>query len=107
GRTSIGADVARDLADLLVWDVQSVVPAEADEQIVARDAGDGLRLEPEQPADSMILVHDVVAGTEIGERLQRAPYAGVGARSSLPEDMCGRQQRQAELAPDDPAARRR
>src|SRR5207245_2913376 len=59
-RPGVGADVARDLADLLVRNVEPVVAAESDEEIVARDAGDRLRLEAEQLADAVVLVHDVV-----------------------------------------------
>ena len=72
GRGRVGADVARDLAELLVRDVEAVVAAEREQQVVARDAGDLLRLEAEQLADAVVLVHDVVAGAQVGERLQRA-----------------------------------
>src|SRR5207244_4015232 len=56
GRRAVGADVPRDLAELLVRDVEPILPAEGEQEIVARDAGDGVRLEPEQPADAVILV---------------------------------------------------
>ena len=83
GGLRVGADVARDLADLLVRDVQPVLAAERKEEVVARDAGDVLRLEAEQPADAVILVHDVVADPEIGEGLQRTPEPGIRARRPL------------------------
>ncbi len=67
GRLRVGADVARDLRDLLVRDVQAVLAAEGEEEVVARDAGDVLRLEPEQPPDAVILVDDVVAHAQVGE----------------------------------------
>ena len=71
-RLRVGTDVARDLADLLVRDVQPVVAAKREEEVVARDARDRLRLEAEQLADAVVLVDDVVAGAQVGERLQRA-----------------------------------
>ena len=69
-RLRVGADVAGDLADLLVRDVEAVLAAEREEEVVARDAGDGLRLEAEQLADAVVLVDDVVAGAQVGERLR-------------------------------------
>ena len=42
-------------------DVEPVVAAERDEEVVARDARDLLRLEAEELADAVILVDDVVA----------------------------------------------
>ena len=69
-RGRVGADVARDLAELLVRDVEPVVAAEREEEVVARDAGDLLRLEAEQLADAVVLVHDEVAGAQVGERLR-------------------------------------
>src|SRR5207237_6874488 len=61
GRAGVRADVARDLPDLLVRHVEAVVAAEGEEQVVAGDAGDRLRLEAEQLADAVVLVDDVVA----------------------------------------------
>ena len=57
----VGADVARDLSELLVRDVQTIVAAEPEEEVVARDARDLFRLEAEQLSDAVILVHDEVA----------------------------------------------
>ena len=74
-RLRVGADVARDLADLLVRDVQAVLAAEGEQEVVARDAGDRLRLEAEQLPDAVVLVDDVVARAQVGERLERAADA--------------------------------
>ena len=63
------------------------------------------RLEREQPADAVVLVDDVVARAQIGERLERAAEARVGARRTLAEDLRVRQEREAELAPDEAAPR--
>ena len=71
-RGAVGADVARDLADLLVRDVEPVVAPEREEEVVARDAGHRLRLEAEELADAVVLVDDVIAGPEVGEALERA-----------------------------------
>ena len=87
-------------------DVQPVLAAEGELQVVARDAGDLPRLEAEQLADAVILVDDVVARPELGERLERA--AGGGRATSRPaaEDLRVGEEREAELAPDEPATRR-
>ena len=72
GALRVGADVARDLADLLVRDVEAVLSAERELKVVARDARDFSRLEAEQLADAVVLVDDVVARAELGEGLERA-----------------------------------
>jgi hypothetical protein len=59
-RLGIGSDVARDLRDLLVRDVQAIVALEGEEEVVACDSRDVLRLEAEQSPDPLVLVHDVV-----------------------------------------------
>ena len=88
-------------------DVEPVVAAEAEEEVVARDARDLLRLEAEQLADAVVLVHDVVAGAQVGERLQRAAADSALARRPLPEDLRVGEQSEPELAPDESAARGR
>jgi hypothetical protein len=105
GRVRVGADVAADLRQLLVRDVEAVLAAERQVEVVARDARDRLRLEREQLPDAVVLVHDVVAGTEVGEGLERAAEARVGAGRALAEDLDVRQQGDAEVAPDEAAAR--
>src|SRR4051812_32997648 len=99
----VGADVARDLAELLVRDVEAVLSTEREQEIVARDAGDGVRLEPEQPADAVVLVHDVVARAEVGEGLQRAAAEAALARHAAAEDLVVGQEDEAEVAPDEAA----
>ena len=106
-RAGVGADVLRDLAELLVRDVEPILAAEADEEVVARDAGDLLRLEAEQLPDPVILVDDEVAGAQVGERGERATEAAVGTRGPLAEDLGVGQEHEPELAPDEAAARRR
>ena len=107
GRRRVGADVARDLAELLVRDVEPVLAAEGEQEIVARDAGDGVRLEPEQPPDAVILVHDVVARAEVGEGLQRPAAEAALARHAAAEDLVVGQEDEAEVAPDEAAPGRR
>ena len=107
-RRRVGADVARHLADLLVRDVQAVLAAEGEQQVVARDAGDRLRLEAEELPDAVVLVHDVVAGAQVGERLQRATDArDLLPRRTLPEDLRVRKENEVQVAPHEAAARRR
>ena len=107
GRLRVGADVARDAAELLVRDVEAVVAAEREQQVVARDACDLLRLEAEQLADAVILVDDVVAGAQVGERLQRAAAEAPLPRHAAAEDLVVGQEDEAELAPDEAAPRGR
>ena len=85
-------------------DVQPVLAAEREQQVVARDAGHLLRLEAEQLADAVVLVHDEVAGAEVGERLERAAAYPALARNAATEDLVIRQQHEPELAPDEAAA---
>ena len=106
-RMAVCAHVAGDLGDLLVRDVEAVVAAERQEEVVARDACDGLRLEAEELPDAVILVHDEVAGAQVGEALERAADPDVGAWRALAEDLGVRQQGDAEVAQDEPAPRRR
>ena len=107
GRLRVGADVAADLADLLVRDVDAVVAAVGEQQVVARDARNLLRLEALQLRDAVVLVDDVVARAQVGEALQRAARRSRGARRPLAEDLRVGQQRDAEVAPDEAAPRGR
>ena len=84
-------------------DVEAVLAAEGEEEVVARDARDLLRLEAEQLPDAVVLVDDEVAGPEVGERGECAAEAAVGARRPLAEDLRVRQEDETELAPDEAA----
>ena len=106
-RAGVGADVARDLAELLVRDVEPVLAAEREQEIVARHARDRLRLEAEELADAVVLVDDVVAGAEVGEALERAAAEAALARGAAAEDLVVGQDDEAEVAPDEAAARGR
>src|SRR5262249_23036322 len=106
GSARVRTDVSRDLADLLVRDVQPVVPLEGELEVVPRDLGHGAGLEAEQLPDAVILVDDVVACSELGEGLQRAAEMRGRPRRSLAEDLGVGQQDEPELAPDEAAARR-
>ena len=88
-------------------DVEPVLAAERDEEVVACDARDLLRLEAEQLADAVVLVDDEVAGAQVGERGERAAEPPVGARRALAEHLRVREQDEPELAPDEAAPRRR
>ena len=69
------ADVARDLRELVGGHEDAVVALVFEVQVVARDAGDGARLEAREARDAVVLVDDDVAGAQVGERAQRAPPA--------------------------------
>ena len=88
-------------------DVEPVLAAEGEEEVVARDAGDRLRLEAEELADAVILVDDVVADAQVGEGGERAAEPRVRARRALAEDLRVGQEDEAEVAPDEAAPRRR
>ena len=88
-------------------DVEAVVAAEREEEVVARDARDRLRLEAEELADAVVLVDDVVAGAQVGERLERAAQRARRARRALAEDLRVGEQDEAEVAPDEAAPRGR
>jgi len=106
GRLAVGADVARDLADLLVRNVEAIVALEGQQQVVARNAGDLLGLEGLQLADALVFVHHVVARAQVGEGLQRAPDPRRLPGRPLAEDLARRQENETELAPDQPAPSR-
>ena len=80
-----GADVARDLRELLARDEDAVVALVLEVEVVARDAGDRLGLEAGEAREAVVLVDDDVARAQVGERAQRAA-AGAGRGASRP---CG------------------
>ena len=88
-------------------DVEPVVSAEREEEVVARHAGDLLRLEAEELSDAVILVHDVVADTKIGERRERTTEPRVRTWRPLAEDLRVGEEDEAKIAPDEAAPRRR
>ena len=88
-------------------DVEPVLAAEREEEVVAGDPGDLLRLEAEQLADAVILVDDEVADAKVGERCERPAEPRVCPRRALAEHLRVGQQHEVELAPDEPSTRRR
>src|SRR5262249_1357576 len=107
GNGAVGADVARDLAELLVRDIEAVGPAETEKEGVARGTRDLLRPEARQLAEALGPVDDVGAGAEVGERLQGATADAALTRRALAKDLRVGEQREAEVAPDEASARRR
>ena len=67
-----GADVAADLGQLVDGDEHAVRARVLEVQVVARDAGHRLGVEPGEPREPVVLVHDDVAGPQIGEAPQHA-----------------------------------
>jgi hypothetical protein len=88
-----------------VRDVEAVLAAERELQVVARDSGDLAGLEAEQLADAVVLVDDVVSGAELGEGLERAPGGCGAAAGAAAEDLRVGEQRKPQIPPDEAAAR--
>ncbi len=82
-------------------DVQAVFASEREVEVVAGDSRDLLRLEPEQPADAVVLVDDEVAGAQVRERLERSAQPRVRTGRPLAEDLDVRKEREPEVAPDE------
>ena len=71
-----GADVAADLADLVVRHEHAVLAAELQHQVVTGDAAHGARLDAGEACDAVVLVDDVVSGSHVEERGELRPCAG-------------------------------
>src|SRR5262249_55468929 len=87
-------------------DVEPILPAKREEEIVACDTRNVLRLEAEKPSDAVVLVDDMVADSEIGKRLQGPPEPRVRTRGALSEDLRVGEQRETEVTPNESSARR-
>ena len=74
-RVAVGADVAGDLRQLVRRHEDLVGALELQVQVVARDPGDGLGVEAREAPDPVVLVHDVVARAQVGERAQQPAAA--------------------------------
>ena len=109
GRAAVGADVARELGQLVVRDEQPVLALELEVDVVARDAADGLRVEAEEAPDAVLDVHHVVAGPQVGRTRERAAEAPGDrcARGAAPEQLLRRDDGKPRRRPDDAAAQRR
>src|SRR3954467_1039505 len=70
-----GADVAADLRELVDRHEDPVGAGELQLEVVARDAADGLRLEPGELGEAVVLMDDDVVGAQVGEGAQRASSA--------------------------------
>ena len=77
---AVGADVARDLRELVDRQEDLVGARVLEVEVVARDAGDGLGVEAGEARDPVVLVDDDVARAQVGERAQQAAAA---ARAAL------------------------
>ncbi len=77
-----GADVARDLRQLVGGDEDAVLAGVLEQQVVAGDAGHRARVEPGEAGDAVVLVDDDVAGAQVGEGAQGA--AAAAARTIRP-----------------------
>ncbi len=101
-RLAARADVAGDLGQLVGGREDPVVTAVAELEVVAGDAGDGLGLEAREAGDSVVLVDDVVAHSQVGEGRQppsrRSRRGGAAAMDQPPEG----DHRQLQLRRDEP-----
>ena len=70
-----GADVARDLRELVDRHEDLVRALELEVEVVAGDAGDGLGVEAGEAREPVVLVDDDVAGAQVGEGAQEAAAA--------------------------------
>src|SRR5207247_1212416 len=102
GRLGVDAHVARNLADLLVRNIEAVVAAEREQKVVARDARHLAGLEAEQVADAVVLVDHVIARAQLRERLECPARRGRAARPAA-EDLSVREQSEPEVPPDEAA----
>ncbi len=96
GALAVGADVAADLRQLVVRNVQAVVAAELEVEVVADDAPDLLGVEADEAADAVVLVHDVVAAAQVGDRRERAPEPGRAAGAAAAQELGGGQHREPQ-----------
>ena len=109
GGAAVGADVARELGQLVVRDEEPVLALELQVDVVARDAADRLRVEAEEAADAVLDVHDVVARPQVGRARER-PAEAAGdrrARGAAPEQLLRRDDGDARRRPHDAAPQRR
>ena len=74
-----GADVARDLRELVGGHEDAVVALVLEVEVVARHAGHGLGVEAREARDAVVLVDDDVAGAQVGEGAQRPRRGASGA----------------------------
>ena len=88
-------------------DEEPVLALEREQEVVARDVGDRASLVAEQLPDPVVLVNDVVTDAEVGERLERPPEPRVPPRGPLAEHLRVGKQDDAQVAPDEAAARGR
>ena len=87
-----GADVARDLRELVDRHEDAVRALELEVEVVARDAGDALRVEAGEAREPVVLVDDDVAGAQVGERAQQpaaAPRRPLGAPAAVDQPVLG------------------
>jgi hypothetical protein len=69
-RVAPGADVARDLGQLVDRHEHAVGAGEVELEVVARHSGDGLGVKPGEARDPVVLVDHDVPGAQVGEATQ-------------------------------------
>ncbi len=100
-------DVARDLADLVVGHEELVLLLEAQEEVVAGDAGHRARLDAREQGDAVIFVDDVVVGAQVEERGEAGAADEARPRGRRTQQAVLADHGQLELARDEAFAQRR
>ncbi len=106
-RGAARADVARDLADLVVGHEQLVFLLEAQEEVVAGDAGHRARLDAREQGDAVVFVHDVVAGAQVEERGEASAAHEARPRRGRAQQAALAHHGELELGRDEALAQRR
>src|SRR5439155_24129886 len=93
-RRAVRADVAADLAQLLMRHVQTVIAAELQIQVVAHHPRHLLGVEADEAADAVVVVYHVVAGPQVANRDQPSPATDPAPWRATPEQLSGGDDRQ-------------
>ena len=88
-----GADVARDLRELVGGHEHAVVALVFEVQVVARDVRHGARLKAREAGHAVVLVHHDVARAQLGERAQRPLRAPARRTAPRPPGRSARRRR--------------
>ena len=106
-RLAAGADVPRDLRELIGRREDAVGAPVLELQVVAGDSAHGLRLEAGEAGDPVILVDHVVADPQVGERGQSPAGGRRGSRAGAMDQSPERDDGELEVGRDEPVGKRR
>ena len=106
-RVAAGADVAGDLRELVGRREDLVLAAVLELEVVAGDAGERLRLEAREARDAVVLVDDVVADPQVGERHHPPASGRRRRRAAAVDEAAERDHREPQLGRDEAVGQRR